>query len=85
MISRITEGWTPQLEGHNISVVVGGHNNDSPKGGKYYQEFIILFLKKSTVGPRLSEHLCHFNAKGDQINEFVRISELSDNIHYLAS
>ena len=29
--------------------------------------------------------VCHFNVKGVQINEFVRISELSDKIHYLAS
>ena len=28
---------------------------------------------------------CHFNVKGVQINEFVRISELSDKMHYLAS
>ena len=27
----------------------------------------------------------HFNVKGVQINESVRISELSDKIHYLAS
>ena len=29
--------------------------------------------------------MCHFNVKGVQISEFVRISELSDKIHYLAS
>ena len=29
--------------------------------------------------------VCHFNVTGVQINEFVRISELSDKIHYLAS
>ena len=29
--------------------------------------------------------VCHLNVKGVQINEFVRISELSDKIHYLAS
>ena len=29
--------------------------------------------------------VCHFNVKSVQINEFVRISELSDKIHYLAS
>ena len=29
--------------------------------------------------------VCHFNFKGVQINEFVRISELSDKIHFLAS
>ena len=29
--------------------------------------------------------VCHFNVKGVQISEFVRISELSDKIHYLAS
>ena len=29
--------------------------------------------------------VCHFKVKGVQINEFVRISELSDKIHYLAS
>ena len=29
--------------------------------------------------------MCHFNVEGVQINEFVRISELSDKIHYLAS
>ena len=39
-----------------------------------------------TVGPRLSKHLCATsNVKGVQINEFVRISELSDKIHYVAS
>ena len=27
--------------------------------------------------------VCHYNAKGVQINEFVRISELSGKIHYL--
>ena len=27
----------------------------------------------------------HFNIKGVQINELVRISELSDKMHYLAS
>ena len=26
--------WTPQLEGRHISVVLSGHNNDSPRGGK---------------------------------------------------
>ena len=29
--------------------------------------------------------VCHFNINSVQINEFVRISELSDKIHYLAS
>ena len=29
--------------------------------------------------------VCHFNVKSVQINEFVRISELSDKIHYLVS
>ena len=29
--------------------------------------------------------VCHVNVKGVQINEFVRISELSDKIYYLAS
>ena len=40
-----------------------------------------------TVGPQLSEHIamCHFNVKGVQISEFVRISALSNKIHYLAS
>ena len=40
-----------------------------------------------TVGPRLSEHLhvCHFNVECVQIIEFVWISELSDEIYYLAS
>ena len=28
--------------------------------------------------------MCHFNIKGVQISEFVRISELSDKIHCLA-
>ena len=28
--------------------------------------------------------VCHLNVKGVQINEFVRISELSDKIQYLA-
>ena len=27
--------------------------------------------------------VCHFNVKSVQINEFVRISELSDKMHYL--
>jgi len=26
--------WTPKLEGRHISVVLSGHNNDLPKGGK---------------------------------------------------
>ena len=32
--------WTAQLEGRNISVVVGGHNNDSPKGGEYCYRYL---------------------------------------------
>ena len=33
-----------------------------------------------TVGPRLFEHLCATSTLSVQINEFVRISELSDTI-----
>ena len=36
-------------------------------------------LSSDTVGPRLS--VCYFNVKGVQINAFVQITELSDNIY----
>ena len=39
----------------------------------------------STVGPQLSEHLCATSMLSVQINEFVWMSKLSDQIHYLAS
>ena len=44
-------------------------------------------IRTCTVGSQLSEHLCATSMlrKGVQINEFIRISELSDKIHYLAS
>ena len=62
-----------------------------------YQSHIVIFssdmkvclqMVKNGIYSRTSiirTPVCHFNVKSVQINEFVRISELSDKIHYLAS
>ena len=42
---------------------------------------IVLYSRTLTI----QTPMCHFNVKGVQISEFVRISELSKKIHYLAS
>ena len=45
--------------------------------------YVYIYIYSRT--PIIRTPVCHFNIKGVQINEFVRISELSDKIHYLAS
>ena len=47
----------------------------------YMCVYIYIYSRTSII----QTPVCHFNVKGVQINEFVRISELSDKIHYLAS
>ena len=47
----------------------------------YVYVYVCMYSRTSII----QTPVCHFNVKGVQINEFVRISELSDKIHYLAS
>ena len=42
----------------------------------------ILIYSKTSI---IQTPVCHFYVKSVQVNEFVRMSELSDKIHYLAS
>ena len=60
------------------------HNNNN---GLYhliehtYDQLFCIYSRTSIIRTPVG----HFNVKGVQMNEFVRISELSDKIHYLAS
>ena len=47
----------------------------------YYYYYIYIYSRTSII----RTPVCHFNVNSVQISEFVRISELSDKIHYLAS
>ena len=60
-------------------------NREGEKGAYYVEYAKCIYIYLYTVGPRLSEHLCATSMLSVQINEFVRISELSDKTHYLAS
>ena len=62
--------------------------------GKFFQEcefyksitsMKLILWNLCTVGSHIQTPMCRFNGKVVQINEFVRISELSDKTHYLAS
>ena len=44
--------------------------------------YIIIYIYSRTL--IIQTPVCRFNVKGVRINRFVRISELSDKIHYLA-
>ena len=50
----------------------------------YYDNFYLVICKYSRTSITWTPKY-HFNVKGIQISEFIRISELIDKMHYLAS
>ena len=54
----------------------------------YVQVYVCMYIciyNRTSIIQTPNKSMCHLNVNGVQISEFVRISELSDKIHYLAS
>ena len=51
----------------------------------YVQVYVCMYICIYSRTSIIQTPMCHLNVKGVQISKFVRISELSDKIHYLAS